>query len=101
MDEARVQTPPPAERSGRLERAGDPGWVTYPRTTTRTRLVSRDAERDLGRGRLGHGAVEVVSRTTGYVRVDVASGAVLALALFWLLDRPFDRRRAAGAARAG
>jgi hypothetical integral membrane protein (TIGR02206 family) len=31
----------------------------------------------------------------------IATGAVVALALFWLLDRPFDRRRAAAAARAG
>lgn len=31
----------------------------------------------------------------------IASGAALALALFWLLDRPFDRRRAAAAAAGG
>lgn len=30
----------------------------------------------------------------------MASGVVLALVLFWLLDRPFDRRRAAAAAAA-
>lgn len=60
-----------------LLRAADPGWLTYPRTSTRTRLVSREHERGLGRGLLGHGGVEVLSRTTGYVRVDSASGAVL------------------------
>lgn len=75
-----------------LLRAGDPGWVTYPRTTTRTRLVSRDRERDLGRGRLGHGAVEVVSRTTGYVRVDTASGAVLGHEDLDLPERSFRTR---------
>jgi hypothetical integral membrane protein (TIGR02206 family) len=31
----------------------------------------------------------------------ILSGAALAVALFWLLDRPFDRRRAAAAARSG
>jgi DEAD/DEAH box helicase domain-containing protein len=60
-----------------LLQPGDPGWVTYSRTHTRTRLVHRDRERGLGRGRLGHGTIEVVSRTTGYVRVDAATGAVL------------------------
>jgi hypothetical integral membrane protein (TIGR02206 family) len=31
----------------------------------------------------------------------IATGTALALALFWLLDRPFDRRRAAADGRAG
>ncbi len=30
----------------------------------------------------------------------IASGAIVALVLFWLLDRPFDRRRGAAAGRA-
>jgi DEAD/DEAH box helicase domain-containing protein len=60
-----------------LLRASAPGWSTYPRTLTRTRLVQREHERDLGRGRLGHGTVEVLRRTTGYVRVDDATGATL------------------------
>jgi len=33
-----------------LLRAGDPGWLTYPRTSTRTRLVSSEEERRLGGG---------------------------------------------------
>ena len=58
-------------------RPADPGWSTYPRTSTRTRLVSREQERRLGRGLLGHGGIEVQSRTTGFVRVDSVTGATL------------------------
>lgn len=60
-----------------LLRSSDPGWVTFPRTATVTRLVNRDRERHLGEGELGHGAVEVRSRVTGYVRVDAVTGALL------------------------
>ncbi|MFC3689572.1 DEAD/DEAH box helicase [Aquipuribacter hungaricus] len=66
-----------AEAGVAVLRPSDPGWVTYPRTSTRTRLVSRERERQLGRGVLGHGGLEVLSRTTGYVRVDAATGATL------------------------
>ncbi len=72
--------------------AGDPGWLTYPRTCTRTRLVSNDHERRLGRGRLQHGALDVVSRTTGFVRVDAATGAALGHEDLDLPERSFRTR---------
>ncbi|MGJ7439833.1 DEAD/DEAH box helicase [Aquipuribacter sp. MA13-6] len=75
-----------------LLRAGDPGWSTYPRTVTRTRLVQTDHERRLGRGRLQHGALDVVSRTTGFVRVDNATGAALGHEDLDLPERSFRTR---------
>ncbi|WP_380169423.1 DEAD/DEAH box helicase [Jannaschia sp. R86511] len=75
-----------------LLRAGDPGWLTYPRTRTRTRLVSADLERRLGRGRLQHGMLDVVSQTTGYVRVDAATGATLGHEDLELPERSFRTR---------
>lgn len=75
-----------------LLRAGDPGWSTYARTMTRTRLVQVDHERLLGRGRLQHGAVDVVSRTTGFVRVDSTTGAALGHEDLDLPERSFRTR---------
>lgn len=80
------------EQGVALLRAGDPGWLTYPRTSTRTRLVSGEQERRLGRGRLQHGALDVVTRTTGFVRVDAATGAALGHEDLDLPERSFRTR---------
>ncbi len=75
-----------------LLRACDPGFVTYARTRTRTRLLGRDAARALGHGRLEHGTVDVVSRTTGFVRVDPSTGAALGHEDLDLPERSFRTR---------
>ncbi|MEZ5145057.1 MAG: DEAD/DEAH box helicase [Acidimicrobiales bacterium] len=50
---------------------------TQPRTETDISILGEEAGREVGRTRLALGTVRVVSRVTGYRRIDVATGAVL------------------------
>ncbi|MFC5382354.1 DEAD/DEAH box helicase [Aquipuribacter nitratireducens] len=71
-------------------RPAEPGYVTFARSATRTRVVREVAARPLGAGgRLGHGPVDVVEQVTGFVRVDPLTGTVLGQELLDLPERSF------------
>ena len=53
---------------------------TQPRSDTDITVLGEDATRAVGRARLALGSVRVVSRVTGYRRLDVATGDLLGIA---------------------
>ena len=72
--------------------AGDPGYVTHPRSSTRVRLLDQERDKAMGASRVGFGAVDVVRRTTGYVRKDPERGTVLGEERLDLPERSFRTR---------
>ena len=69
--------------------AGDPGYVTHPRSTTRVRLLETERDKAMGASRIGFGTVDVVRSTTGYVRKDPERGTVLGEEPLDLPERSF------------
>ncbi len=51
-------------------------WFTQPSTQTSVRIIGTDRRRELGRGSLFAGTVELTSQVTGYLRRDAATGTV-------------------------